>query len=109
LIGAGLLLVLFFGWRAARSSLRLWRGGLPPEATDVEAIRGWMTIPYIAKAYHVPEPYLFERLGLPPEENRDKSLAELNQLYRPNEPRIVILEVQEAIQQFQAGRPPPPP
>ncbi|MEW5958535.1 MAG: hypothetical protein AB1801_12465 [Chloroflexota bacterium] len=54
LIVLGLALVLFFGLRAARSFMRIHPPGLKPGVIEVEAMRGWMTIPYIAKAYRVP-------------------------------------------------------
>jgi hypothetical protein len=31
---------------------------------DVSTIRSWMTIPYIARAYHVPESYLYDSLHI---------------------------------------------
>jgi hypothetical protein len=55
LIVLGLILIGFFGFRAVRSFLRIQLTGLEPGVTDVELIRGWMTIPYIATAYGVPE------------------------------------------------------
>ena len=36
-------------------------------AGDVQTIQPWMTIPYISRIYHVPEPYLYRNL-LPPTE-----------------------------------------
>jgi hypothetical protein len=33
-------------------------------ASDVRAIRPWMTIPYIAHIYHVPESYLYQSLQI---------------------------------------------
>ena len=55
LIVFGLILVGFFSFRAARSFLRIQLTGLEAGVTDVELIRGWMTVPYIATAYGVPE------------------------------------------------------
>ncbi len=54
LIVLGLILVLFFGFRAVRSFLRIQFTSLEPGVTDVELIRGWMTIPYLATSYNVP-------------------------------------------------------
>lgn len=35
------------------------------KAGDVSTIRPWMTIPYIAHTYHVPENYLYDSLHIP--------------------------------------------
>jgi hypothetical protein len=32
---------------------------------DVQTIQPWMTVPYISRVYHVPEPYLYRNLRLP--------------------------------------------
>jgi hypothetical protein len=32
---------------------------------DVETIQQWMTIPYMARVYHIPEPYLYQSLHVP--------------------------------------------
>lgn len=107
LIVLGLVLVLFFGFRAVRSYIRIHQTGLHPGVTNVEAIRGWMTIPYIAKAYHVPPNYLFEKVGIPPTGNQDKSLGQLNREYNL-EPMAVLNTVKDAIRQYQAEHPPSP-
>lgn len=65
LIILSLVLITFFGIRTIVSYIRIQQTGLQPGVTDVEAIRGWMTIPYIATAYGVPEKYIFEQIGLP--------------------------------------------
>lgn len=100
LVVLGLFLTLFFGARAARSYLRIWQTGLQPGVTDVEAIRGWMTVPYIARAYGVPEEVIFERLDIPPEDNRSRSLAELNRLYAPGERGLVLETAKQAVKAY---------
>lgn len=100
LIVLGLFLTLFFGVRAIRSYLRIWQTGLQPGVTDVEAIRGWMTIPYIARAYGVPEEIIFERLNIPPEGNRSRSLAQLNRLYAPGERGRIVEAVKQAVKAY---------
>ena len=107
LIVLGLILVIFFGLRAFRSYMRIHQMGLQPGVTDVEAIRGWMTVPYISKAYGVPTDYLFEQLDIPQEGNRKKSLGELNYEYAYGEQKTIINAVKEAIRQYQANHPPP--
>jgi hypothetical protein len=107
LIVLGLILIIFFGFRAVRSFLRIQLTGLEPGVTDVELIRGWMTIPYIATAYGVPEEYIFEQIGVPQEGNQDKGLYRLNLDYFEGEPEAILKVVQEAIRQYQAEHPPP--
>ena len=106
LIVLGLILVGFFGVRAVVSFIRIQQTGLQPGVTDVEAIRGWMTIPYIATAYGVPEEHLFERIGIPAEGNRDKSLGQLNREYAFGQPAAILNAVKEAIRQYQREQPP---
>jgi hypothetical protein len=107
LIVIGLLLIGFFGLRAVRSYIRIQQTGLEQGVTDVELIRGWMTIPYIAKAYQVPEDYLFEQLNLPAEGNRHKSIGELNRTYARGQPGVILEVVKAAIRRYQAEHPQP--
>jgi hypothetical protein len=100
LIVLGLFLTIFFGVRAARSYLRIWQTSLQPGVTDVEAIRGWMTVPYVARAYGVPEEIIFERLDIPPEDNRSRSLAQLNRLYAPGERGLILNMVKQAVKTY---------
>lgn len=107
LIVIGLILILFFGVRTIVSSIRIWQTGLQPGVTDVEAIRGWMTIPYIAIAYGVPEEYIFEQIGIPIEGNQSKSLGQLNREYAAGQPMAILDRVKDAIRRYQAEHPPP--
>jgi len=105
LIVAGLLLVIWFGMRSVVSAIRVWRTGLQPGVTDVEAIRGWMTITYIARAFGVPEEYLFEAVGIPVEGNRRKSLGKLNREYTPGERGVILKRLKVAILRYQTEQP----
>jgi len=107
LIVVGIVLILFFGFRAVRSFLRIQFTGLEPGATDVELIRGWMTVPYIATAYGVPEEYIFEQIGVPQEGNQEKALRRLNFDYFEGEPEAILKAVQGAITRYKAEHPPP--
>lgn len=115
LILIGMLVIVFFGINTIHALKRL-RGhgpfnGKPPVAnqTDVELIRDWMTIPYIADTYDVPPEALFFSLGIPFEkQNGRKSLKQLNDEYFPDQPDIVLLQVKDAIKAFQTQAPPPP-
>jgi hypothetical protein len=42
---------------------------------DVRLISYWMTVPHIARIYHVPENYLYQTLGLKKETTHGKTLA----------------------------------
>jgi NADH:ubiquinone oxidoreductase subunit B-like Fe-S oxidoreductase len=55
-------------------------GHLPPPSprqTNVSLIEGWMTIPYVSRTYHIPEPMLLEKLNIDPGTSRKKSLQDL--------------------------------
>ena len=112
LIVIGLLITLRFGMRAVRSFAILRHHRFPPPSqTDVELIRGWMTIPYIAQVYVVPDDILWRSLGLPPmepDQARRISLFRLNQQFFPGQPEEVLKRVKQAILDFQAHQPPPP-
>jgi len=77
LLIAGAALVGFFGLRAYRAYSRFQPDALPAGMTDVEAIRGWVTLPYIAHAYGVPEDALFEALAIPKAGNTHLSIKQL--------------------------------
>lgn len=108
LIGLGVLIVGFFGFRTLHA-FREFRGHRPPPPfaienaqdaeTDIELIRDWMTIPFIARMYRVPPPLLFETLKIPKNRaNEEKSLQQLNEEYYPNVPNHVITLVKATIQ-----------
>jgi hypothetical protein len=101
LIIIGLALIGFFGFRAVRSYIRLEHMGLQPGTSNVDAIRGWMTVPYIAKAYNVPEEHLFTALKIPANENQKRSLAQIQHAYDFGEKGAIIEAVKAAIQQYQ--------
>ena len=77
LVVIGLGLISFFGLRAYRAYTRFQPDAPAIGLRDVEAIRGWMTLPYIARAYGVPEDALFEALALPKAENARLSVKQL--------------------------------
>lgn len=113
LIVIGLLITLRFGMRAVRSfGVLRHRPFPPPMETDVELIRGWMTIPYIAHVYSVPDNILWDSLDIPPldfNEARRTSLSRLNQQLFPGQQMEALRRVKQAILDFQAHQPPPPP
>ena len=115
LIGLGLIIVGFFGFRTL-NAFRQFRGHRPPPfapavngapaETDVELIRDWMTIGYISYTYRTHPRLLYDALGIPPKGNEEKSLKQLNDEYFPDEPDHVITIVKSTIQAY---LPPPTP
>src|SRR5215212_1250352 len=112
LIIIGLMIIGFFGLRTARA-FRQFHGHRPPppfetqqSATDVELIRDWMTIPFIARMYHVSPLALYQALDIPPQDNKDKSLKQLNEEYFPEQQGIVEEKVKTAVAEI---LPPPIP
>ena len=87
----------------------------PAAETDVELIRDWMTIPYIAMTYQVHPKVIFDALDVPPRGNDEKSLAQLNEEFFPQSPglaielvKAVILANQPAPTAIPADTPAPP-
>lgn len=71
---SGLAISALFGYRAIRifdHHQRVARGEI-----QVESLRGWMTLPYVAQRYHVPESALREALGLAPTGHDERSLGD---------------------------------
>jgi hypothetical protein len=113
LILLGILLACFFGLRALFAFREFRRHGPPPlpplapmEAapaaeTDVELIRDWMTIPYIAMTYQVHPKVIFDALDISPRGNDEKSLAQLNEEFFPDSPGLVIELVKATVQAHQ--------
>jgi len=114
LIFFGILITGFFVVRAKNSlknALSEFRGHRPPDLsvaftepvveTDVELIRDWMTVPYIAMTYHVHPKTLFDTLGISPRENEEKSLLQLNEEFFLETPGIVIELIKAAVEAHQ--------
>jgi hypothetical protein len=77
-----------------------------------EAIRPWMSVPYVARSYHVPPPMLYQALGLSPKPHDRRPLRDIaREQDRPVE--ALTAELQKAIGEFrshpEAPPPPPPP
>ena len=107
LVVIGLALVGFFGWRAFRDYRRLQERGLAPGVADVEAIRGWMTLPYIAQAYGVPPQALFDGLGIPEAGNEDLSIIVLADKHG-RDAAEVRQTIQQVIERYLATSTPQP-
>lgn len=73
-------------------------------AGDVRTIRSWMTIPYIAHAYHVPTTYLYQTLHITDKYPSHSTLQALAIRYhRPT--NALIHDVQVAITVYRRDHP----
>ncbi len=99
----GCMLIAFFGLRVFRAFMKFGGHRPPPPSepaeieTDVELIRDWMTVSFIARTYYVPEPLIFDALGISPRDNHEKSLKEINEEYFPEQDGIVLELVKATI------------
>lgn len=70
----GAVLLVFFGtraWHQWNCAQRVASGEV-----QVQSLRGWMTLPYIARVYHVPEAELRTELGAPTTGFEERSLKD---------------------------------
>lgn len=65
LLGLALILTVIAGVQLAFAIGQFQQARRQAQTGDVRAIQPWMTIPYIARTYHVPESYLLQRLHIP--------------------------------------------
>ena len=80
-----------------------------PKETDIHHIEGWMTIPFVARLYHVPEQELFDALHILPIEKKT-NITSLAKKGNKNVD-IFLSEVQSSvatIQEYQKTHPPIP-
>ena len=75
----GLILVVIFVLRAYRQYEYLQK--IESGTFAVESLRGWMTMPYIAQLYNVPENELYAALRVPAEGSATLSLQQLISKY----------------------------
>lgn len=71
-LAVGVAMVAVFGlraWNQWQFAQRVARGEI-----QVETLRGWMTLPYIARVHGVPESKLRAALGLPASGHETRSL-----------------------------------
>lgn len=115
LVIAGVLLAGLFGLRTLRAIREFQHhrppasmaDDVPPAETDVEGIRDWMTIPFIAKVYHVRPHRLFAALGIEERGNQEKSLRQLNEQYFPETPGLVEAKIKATILEMMTPSAPP--
>jgi hypothetical protein len=96
----GLVLTVLFALRATRSfrTFHNERGRPPREATG--NLAPWMTIPYIAAAYSVPEPFLYAQIGIDAQGNERKSLIQIEREYFNGERGLLRDRILAALELF---------
>jgi len=103
-----LIIVVVFGGRSAwRLAWRLAGPPPPPRQTDVTQIADWMSVPYVSRAYRVPDPELYKALGVEPEGRRTRRIRDIAQDQGITSAQAVE-QVQAAVREWQAthtGRP----
>jgi hypothetical protein len=100
-----LLIVLLVGGRAAwRLAFGLAGPPPPPRQTDVSQIAPWMSLPYISRAYRVPEPELYQALGIEREGRRMRSLNEIA-TETGRSPDEIVEIVRETVSAWQEAHP----
>ncbi len=78
------------------------------KAGDVRTIRSWMTIPYIAHQYHVPERYLYGKINVAEEYPTHSTLHAIALRYHRSLDQL-IHQLQAAITDYRKQHPPHPP
>ncbi len=107
-VTVALVVVLVFGGRAAwRLGHRLLGPPPPPRQTDVSLIADWMSVPYVSRAYRIPQPELYRALGVEPEGRRVRPLREIAR-DSGRTPDEVVTVVRETVSTWQEARPGPP-
>jgi hypothetical protein len=72
-----------------------------PRQTDVTLIQEWMTVPFIARSYRVPENELFEYLKIDSQTDRRLNLVSLS-AKKGLSTHALISQIQKYITQFQS-------
>lgn len=92
----GLAIVGLFGARAYRAYARFQQPAPAGSLDDVADIRGWMTLPYIARAYRVPEDALYQALAIPKQGNERLSVKQIVAKYG-RDPQATRLLLQQTV------------
>jgi hypothetical protein len=105
LILAGVALTAYYSVRVLRAYAEIRHTPLRVGVTNPDLVRNWMTIPYIARSYRIPEEYLWQGLGIPAQGNRFKSLRALNRETTSEKPGNLLSRVMAIIGQYESEHP----
>ncbi len=104
-LGFGLFFVIFFGLRAYHSLRRLLEGTQP-------IVRPWMTIPRVARQFHIPKEALYQALEVQPQQPDPRPLDRLARK-KGLMPHIFVEQVQRFVDTYprppRGPQPPPSP
>src|SRR5512133_2177952 len=101
LLVLGLMLTGFFAIRAFHGFQRVRGMKFGGGETNVELIRGWMTVDYITKMYHVPPDVVLSPLNLSVEGNENQSIRSLIRRTGTNDPDAMLEKIKTSINEFQ--------
>jgi hypothetical protein len=73
-----------------------------------EAIRPWMSVPYVARSYRVPPPVLYRAIDLTPVPHDRRPLRDIA-LEKNRTVEELRVELERAVAEFRAHPEPPPP
>lgn len=103
----GLFCIILAGFLLYNIFQQIKNGSFPrPRQTNVELIQEWMTLPYIARTYRVPEPVLREKLAIDFRIDRRASIDDIAK-EQQKDTQTFIQEVRIVIKEFQATHPVP--
>jgi hypothetical protein len=109
LVGVLLLLAIGIAIIATLATIQAYRGFQKQsslvKADDVRSVSDWMTIPYIARTYHVPEDYLYQWLHITDRQKPVHATLRLLAARYHRSVTSVIQSVQAAIQEYRAQHP----
>jgi hypothetical protein len=97
LVSIGILLTVFFGFSATRSMVRAAATGLEKGTAEPEAIRGWMTVPYIARVFNLSADDIYTDIGVTPAGSDMQSLQSLNKTFFPGQRGYLVGKVKESV------------
>lgn len=110
LIGVLLLLAVGMTIIATLATIQAFQGYQQQSsmlhAGDVRSVSDWMTIPYIARTYHIPEDYLYQWLHITGKQKPVHATLRLLAAHYHRTVNSVIQSVQAAIKAYHAQHPP---
>ena len=102
------VLFLIVGLRFTRSSLEM-RNQRRVQAGEMLGVRPWMTVPYIARTYHLPEEQIFQALNLSDTPRNRRTPLHVLAARNDRDLAADIATINAMIDRRQSPRPPPTP